>query len=65
MRLLDQLVERYGKPEGLRSDNGPEFISQALQNWCVEKEVVLRRIEPGKPTQSAYVERFNARPPVR
>jgi putative transposase len=58
-RLLDQLVERYGKPEWLRSDNGPEFISQALQDWCSEKEVGLHWIEPGKPTQNAYIERFN------
>ncbi len=58
-RLLDRLVERYGKPERLRSDNGPEFISQALQNWCTDKEIVLHWIEPGKPTQNAYIERFN------
>ena len=58
-RLLDRLVERYGKPERLRSDNGPEFISQALQDWCTDKEVVLHWIEPGKPTQNAYIERFN------
>lgn len=58
-RLLDNLLERYGKPERLRSDNGPEFISQTLQDWCADKQVVLHRIEPGKPTQNAYVERFN------
>jgi len=58
-RLLDKLVERYGKPERLRSDNGPEFISQTLQDWCAEHQVVLHWIEPGKPTQNAYIERFN------
>ena len=58
-RLLDRLVECYGKPERLRSDNGPEFISQALQDWCVDKHVALHWIEPGKPTQNAYIERFN------
>ncbi|SFD43147.1 putative transposase [Spirosoma endophyticum] len=58
-RLLDRLVDRSGKPERLRSDNGPEFISQALQDWCADKEVVLHWIEPGKPTQNAYIERFN------
>jgi putative transposase len=58
-RLLDNLLERYGKPKRLRSDNGPEFISQTLQDWCADKEVVLHRIEPGKPTQNAYIERFN------
>ena len=58
-RLLDKLLERYGKPERLRSDNGPEFISQTLQDWCADKKVVLHWIEPGKPTQNAYIERFN------
>jgi putative transposase len=58
-RLRDKLVERYGKPERLRSDNGPEFISQTLQDWCAEHQVVLHWIEPGKPTQNAYIERFN------
>ncbi len=64
-RLLDQLVERFGKPERLRSDNGPEFISQTLQDWCKENNVILHWIEPGKPTQNAYIERFNAGTPVR
>ncbi|GAB4030415.1 hypothetical protein GCM10028774_05090 [Spirosoma jeollabukense] len=59
IRLLDQLVERYGKPERLRSDNGPEFISQALQDWCKGQTIELCWIEPGKPTQNAYIERFN------
>lgn len=58
-RLLDRLVEQYGKPDRLRSDNGPEFISQALQDWCADKQVLLHWIEPGKPTQNAYIERFN------
>ena len=58
-RLLDRLVDRYGRPERLRSDNGPEFISQVLQDWCADKKVVLHWIEPGKPTQNAYIERFN------
>jgi putative transposase len=59
IRLLDRLVEQQGKPERLRSDNGPEFISQALQDWCADKKIILHWIEPGKPTQNAYIERFN------
>jgi putative transposase len=57
--LLNKLVERYGKPARLRSDNGPEFISQDFQDWCKEQQIILHWIEPGKPTQNAYIERFN------
>lgn len=57
--LLNRLVAKRGKPSRLRSDNGPEFISDELQTWCRNNEVELLRIEPGKPTQNAYIERFN------
>jgi putative transposase len=59
IRLLDRLVSEYGKPERLRCDNGPEFISHVLSGWCSANNVILHRIEPGKPTQNAYIERFN------
>lgn len=49
-RLLDRLVERYGKPMRLRSDNGPEFISQTLQDWCKENDVILHWIERHRPS---------------
>ena len=58
-RFLDRLVAHQGKPRRLRSDNGPEFISQELQTWCKTNGVELHWIEPGKPTQNAYIERFN------
>lgn len=58
-RLLDRIVAKRGRPQSLRSDNGPEFISEELQSWCRTNEVELRWIEPGKPTQNAYIERFN------
>jgi putative transposase len=48
--LLNKLAERYGKPTRIRTDNGPEFISQHLQDWCREQQVILQWIEPGKPT---------------
>ena len=59
VRLLEQAIETHGKPNCLRCDNGPEFISIALTEWCESNEIELRWIQPGKPTQNAYIERFN------
>lgn len=59
IRFLEQLMESYGKPDCLRCDNGPEFISTALTEWCEAKEIRLHWIQPGKPTQNAFIERFN------
>ncbi len=57
--LLDQLVAIYGVPGQVRCDNGPEFIAAALAEWCEAHDVVLHNIEPGKPNQNAFIERFN------
>lgn len=59
IRALDELVEVRGAPRRLRLDNGPEFISAALQAWAERHGVELLHIQPGKPTQNAYIERFN------
>ena len=59
VRLLTQLVEQYGRPAKLRCDNGPELISSALSEWCEAQGIALHWIQPGKPTQNAYIERFN------
>jgi len=60
-RVLDRLAETHGLPEVITTDNGPEFISKALDQWAYEKGVKLHFIQPGKPTQNAYVESFNGK----
>ena len=59
IRELEKLLEWRGKPETLRVDNGPEFIANKLKEWCANRGIKLRYIQPGKPTQNGYVERFN------
>ena len=58
-RALDQIIEWRGKPAALRCDNGPEYISQTLVGWANQHRITLPYIQPGKPTQNAYIERFN------
>jgi transposase InsO family protein len=58
-RVLDRLEAERGLPEVLRVDNGPEFLSQILVDWAKDKRVLIQYIQPGKPNQSAYIERFN------
>ena len=53
------VVEWRGKPAAIRCDNGPEYISGAIQNWAAEWGIRLEHIQPGNPQQNAYVERFN------
>ncbi|WP_319557875.1 IS3 family transposase [Thiomicrorhabdus sp.] len=59
IRSLEQIVEWRGKPCAIRLDNGPEYIAQALINWANDNQITLMYIQPGKPTQNAYIERFN------
>ena len=59
IRALEQIIQWRGKPLALRCDNGPEYISQQLLNWANDKQITLLYIQPGKPTQNAYIERFN------
>lgn len=59
IRVLEQVTGWRGKPTRIRVDNGPEFISTALGLWCEGNQINLQFIQPGKPTQNAYIERFN------
>lgn len=59
IRVLEMLTLWRGYPQQLRIDNGPEFISHKLAAWAEEHQVELAFIQPGKPAQNAYIERFN------
>lgn len=59
IRSLDQIIEWRGKPSRIRCDNGPEYISGALQRWANKHSILLHYIQPGNPQQNAYVERYN------
>ena len=59
IRVLEFLQEFRGLPKMIRVDNGPEFISHALDEWCRKHNVTLVYIQPGKPMQNGYVERCN------
>ena len=60
-RYLDQLKNTRGLPHVIVSDNGTEFTSKAMFFWSQRTQVKLHFIQPGKPTQNAFVESFNAR----
>lgn len=60
-RVLDRIALTRGLPEIITVDNGPEFISKALDLWAFENGVKLRFIQPGKPVQNAYIESFNGK----
>jgi len=59
IRCLNEIGEQRGFPKMIRVDNGPEFISAKLANWCKDKKIELIFIQPGEPTQNAFIERFN------
>jgi len=56
---LDRIGEARGYPESIRTDNGPEFISKHFEQWAKQHGIRLIHIEPGKPAQNGYIERFN------
>jgi putative transposase len=59
VRTLELLVQEHGRPSALLMDNGPEFTSRAVEAWAYCTGVALHFIQPGKPTQNAFVESFN------
>jgi putative transposase len=59
VRILEQIKDWRGLPQQIRVDNGPEFIGSPLTQWAEHNQVRILFIQPGKPMQNGYVERFN------
>lgn len=57
--IIDRLVTENRKPSAIRVDNGPEFIAEILKQWCNDNDIDLQFIQPGRPMQNGFVERFN------
>jgi putative transposase len=59
IRSLNRIIEWRGSPASIRVDNGPEYISARLLAWAEKLQINICHIQPGKPQQNAYVERYN------
>lgn len=60
-RALDTLIEFYGKPKAILSDNGPEFTGKTYQGWAESKGIRVLYIRPGRPSENGFIESFNSR----
>ncbi|WP_244669430.1 IS3 family transposase, partial [Xanthomonas phaseoli] len=59
VRVFEQIKHDHGLPQVVRSDNGPEFLGDAFTSWLKVNGVAIQYIQPGKPNQNAFIERFN------
>lgn len=59
IEILEETIEVHGKPSSIRTDNGPEFISNKFQLWLHKNNIKWSKIQKGKPQQNAIIERFN------
>jgi transposase InsO family protein len=61
LAVLQEAIAEHGAPACIRSDNGPEFIAKAIQQWLAENQIKTLYIDPGCPWQNGYAESFNSR----
>ena len=59
VRSLNQIIEWRGAPRVICVDNGPEYVSGLLKAWAEARGIRIEYIQPGKPQQNAYIERYN------
>lgn len=59
IRVLDRIIQQRGKPEVIRVDNGPEYTSKDFELWAKDQQIGIQYIQPGRPMQNGYIERFN------
>lgn len=60
-RALDEMARFRGYPKALRTDQGPEFIGKALDQWAYQRDIKVKLIQPGKLTQNAFIESFSGK----
>lgn len=61
VQVLERVAQERGLPEAIQVDNGPEFVSRAVDQWAYANGVTLHFIDPGKPVQNAFIESFNGK----
>ena len=59
IEIFERLIEKHGKPQKIRTDNGPEFTSKLFQAWLKDQKIKWSKIQKGSPWQNGIVERFN------
>lgn len=59
IRVMEQVASWRGHPQARQLDNGPELVAECFTAWCAEHGIALWSIQPGKPPQNGFIERFN------
>jgi putative transposase len=59
VQVMKRAIEEHGKPDKVRADNGPEFLALDFTRWCEAQGIGVQYIQPGKPMQNGFIERFN------